>query len=215
MLKSLPACAITRALALLVVALVMGCAAQSQMTDVWREPSIAANPIHNVLVVGLRKDPVRRRLWEDALVAGLRARGVTATPSYQQFAAAPPDTEQVIAAVRSTAYDAVVTSVRLPDEVVSQYIPGETRVQEVRTRDYYGSFHRNWVNVQDPGYTETDVVVQVQTDVWATRPAPGRLVWSGTLRTLESVNNAAIGEIVSRKIMPELEKHQMVPRITR
>lgn len=200
------------ALAALVAALVMGCAAQSQMTEVWREPSMAANPIHNVLVVGIRRDPVRRRLWEDALVSAFQARGIIATPSYRQFAEAPPDTEQVIAAVRTSAYDAVVTSVRLPDEVVSQYIPGETRLQRVRTRDYYGSFHRDWVNVQQPGYTETDVVVQVQTDLWAVRPEPGRLVWSGTLRSLESVNNTTIDRIVTQKIMPELEKSRIVPR---
>lgn len=215
MVKSLRLRAVVRALAVLWVVSVVGCAAQSQMTEVWREPSIAANPIHNVLVVGIRRDPVRRRLWEDALVGALRARGVTANPSYQQFADAPPDTEQVIAAVRSAGYDAVLTSVRLPDEVVSQYIPGETRLRQVRTRDYYGSFHRDWVNVQEPGYTETDVVVQVQTDVWATLPAPGRLIWSGTMRTLESVGNTTIDRVVTEKIMPELEKHQMVPRRTR
>ena len=67
--------------ALLALAVTAGCAAQSEMTNLWKDPSFTSGPMRNVLVVALRKDPVRRRMWEDAFVDELGARGLSATPS--------------------------------------------------------------------------------------------------------------------------------------
>jgi hypothetical protein len=199
------------ACALLVSAGLAGCASQSVMTKLWKDPSFVSGPVHNVFVVGIRKDPVRRRIVEDAFVNALRARGVTATSSYSLFPGASPDTQQVIEAVQKNGYDAVLASVRLPDETTSRYIPGTIRREQVTSQDYYGRFHSYWVNVQDPGYTETDKIMQIQTDVWAITNGSGRLVWSGTLRTLESPNNRNVNATVSKDIMPQLEKEGVVP----
>src|SRR5687768_1332862 len=98
---------------------VLGCAAQSEMTDLWKDPSFGSSPVRNVLVVGVRKDPVRRRIWEDAFATELRARGVTATSSYTLTPDAVPDTQQVIDAIRDNGYDAVLVSIRQPSEATS------------------------------------------------------------------------------------------------
>lgn len=194
---------------------VSGCAAQSEMAEVWHEPTLAPNTMHRVLVVAIRKDPIRRRVWEDALAAELTARGIAATPSYQSFADAPPDTEQVIAAVRSQGYDAVMTSVRLADDVTTTYVPGVVRSEPYTSRDYYGGFHRHWMQIREPGYTETDTVIRVRTDVWETTSAPGRLVWSGTLRTREAATSGNIERAARREIAPALEAERMIPRRSR
>jgi hypothetical protein len=199
------------AVALLVAVLAAGCAVNSEVINVWHDASLPAGSIHNLLVVAIRKDPVRRRAWEDAFVTGLAARGVTATSSYRLYPDAPPDTEQVIEAVRKNGYGAVLTSIRLPNEATSTYIPGTVRQQRVSSEDYYGRFHSYWVTVQDPGYTETDNIIQVQTDVWVVTPGGGRLVSSNTLRTLESMTGRTVDKAVSREILPELERQGMVP----
>ena len=188
-----------------------GCAAQSEMSDLWRDPSFTSGPVHNVLVVALRKDPVRRRMWEDAFANELGARGLHATSSYHRFPEAPPDTQEVIEAVRTDGYDALLVSVRLPDETTSTYVPGTMRRESVTVQDFYGGFHAYWRDVQAPGHTETDEIRQFQTEVWATG-GDGRLVWSGTLRTLESVTNHSVERAVSGSIVPELEKQGLVPR---
>lgn len=195
--------------ACLVLLLTAGCASQIAMTDVWKDPSFTSGPLRNVLVVAVRKDPVRRRLWEDAFTQELRVRGVTATPSYQLFSDAPPDTQDVIEAVRKNGHDAVLSSVRLPNETHSTYVPGIVRRQPVTVVDYLGRFHTYLQDVQDPGHTETDEVRLVQTDIWTTSDG-GRLIWSGTLRTLESVNGRTVDTAVSKDIMPELEKQGLV-----
>jgi hypothetical protein len=197
--------------ALLALVATAGCAVQSELTDVWKDPSFTSGPMRNVLVVALRKDPVRRRMWEDEFTRELGARGLTATASYRLFPGAPPDTQDVIEAVRKDGYDAVLSSIRLPNETTSTYVPGTTRRETVLTRDFYGSFHTYWRDVQDPGHTETDEIRTFQTDVWATGGSGG-LISSGKLRTLESVTSRSIGTAVSRYIVPELESQGLVPK---
>ena len=143
-------------------------------------------------------------------MSALSARGVVATASYKLFAYAAPDTEQMIEAARQNDYDGVLTSMRLPNEATNRYVPGALRQQREMSQDYYGRLHSYWVTVQDPGYTETDTIIRIQTDVWTTTEGGGRLIWSGTLRTLESVTGRTIAEAVSKEIMPELEKHGVV-----
>lgn len=188
-----------------------GCAAQSEMADLWRDPSYASGPMHTVLVVAPRKDPVRRRMWEDAFAGELGARGVTATSSYQLFPEASPDSQAVLEAIRRTGFEAVLTSVRLPNRTTSTYVPGLVRRESMMARDLYGTLRTYWRDVQDPGHTETDEIRRFQTDVWATGDG-GRLIWSGTLRTLESVSNRTIETAVTRSILPVLEKQALIPK---
>lgn len=192
-----------------------GCAASSQMTNQWHDASLTPGSVHNILVVAIRKDPVRRRVWEDAYVGELAARGIAATASYRRFEAASPDTQQVIDLVRKESFDAVLTSARLPDEETTRYVPGMVRPERIRAYDYYGRFHNSWVSVQDPGYTETDTIMRMQTDLWSAATKGGRLVWSGTLRTLESSGPSTAQQAVSRHIMPELQKQGWVPAKSR
>ena len=81
---------------LFMLTMTIGCASNSEIVNVWHDTTLPSGSIHNVLVVGIRKDPVRRRAWEDAFVTGLASRGVTATSSYRLYPEAPPDTQQVI-----------------------------------------------------------------------------------------------------------------------
>lgn len=188
-----------------------GCAAQSEMTELWKDPSFTSGPVRNVFVVALRKDPVRRWMWEDAFTRELGARGLTATSSYQLFPAAAPDSLEVTAAVRKHGYDAVLVSLRLPDQTTSTFVPGAVRREAVTVRDFYGTFHAYWRDVQDPGHTEIDEFRRFQTDLWDTG-TNGRLIWPGTLRTLESVSNRAIETAVSKDIVPEIGKQGLIPK---
>lgn len=205
-------CARSAAVQIAILAMVAtaGCAGQGEMTNLWKDPSFTSGPVDNVLVVALRKDPVRRRLWEDAFRRELEARGVAATASYQLYPGAPPDTQEVIAAVRKNGYDAIVVSTRLPDETTSTYVPGAVRRESVTLQDYFGHFNAYWKDVQDPGHTEFDEIRRVQTDVWSTA-GRGRLVWSGTLRTLDSVGGPTVETAVAEEIVPLMEKQRVMP----
>lgn len=187
-----------------------GCGA-SQLNNMWREPSYDAPDMKNVLVIALRPDPVRRRLWEDAFTTHLTQRGAKATASYTIWQSAAPDTQQVIEAVRANGYDGVVVSMKLPDGVEQNWTPGYTRREAVyRQNPWTGAYYTYWEDVRVPGRTEVITTSNFQVDVWSTTP-PGRLVWSGTDRTTNSVDAKYIHDRVEKVWIPEIAKSGIFP----
>lgn len=61
--------------------LASGCAS-TRFTSEWRANDYAGPAFRKLLVVGVSRDPIARRVFEDRLVAELVGRGVAATPSY-------------------------------------------------------------------------------------------------------------------------------------
>src|SRR5437764_1444972 len=96
------------ALACLAAGALGGCAANTQLVDMWRDPTAVRRPIHRMLVVAIRRDETSRRIWEDGFVAALNKQGVDATPSYSLFQSGAPDTAQVEDAVRTHDFQGVL-----------------------------------------------------------------------------------------------------------
>ncbi|HEY6948485.1 MAG TPA: hypothetical protein VI297_06675 [Gemmatimonadales bacterium] len=67
--------------AVLCAVTVAACASSSRLVDTWVRPDYAGGPMRSMLVLVVRRDPVRRRIWEDAFVSALAEKGVQATPS--------------------------------------------------------------------------------------------------------------------------------------
>ena len=199
------------AVVLLLFLLATSCAVNSELTDVWSDPSYHGIPAHNVLVIAVRREAVRRRLVEDAYAQALTARGVGVATSYHLFPQALPDTQDVIAAIQKNGYDAVLVTSRLESQPKTTYIPGALRRSPVTFQDYMGRFHTYWTTVEEPGYTETDSVRRFQTEMWTTREG-GKLIWSGTLNTSEAPAPGGPAKAIDKYVLPALEKQGLVPK---
>lgn len=199
---------------LVLVALLSGCAA-SEMSNMWRDVTFQSTPLKNVLVVALRSDMVRRRLWEDSFAGGLAAHGTTATPSYRIWPAAPPDTQQVVAELGRDGYDGIVVAMRLPDGVEKKFVPGYTHVVGVvQQSPFTGAYFTVWRDVPVPARAESVTVANFQFDAWVTGPH-GRLVWSGSHRTTDGEDATFIQDKVERMILPEMSKAGIISRKSR
>jgi hypothetical protein len=197
--------------ALLLGSTLLGGCAGSQMTNTWKDPSYTGGPVTNVLAIAVRQDPVRRRIWEDDFVRDIQAHGVSATPSYSIFPAMAPDTLQVIDAVRSGGYDAVATSVRLPNVTEETYVAGYSKREPVIVfSPFLHAYATYWQDVQVPGYTETNEKRRFQTNVWTTREG-GRLIWSGTLETIDATTGETVLEVIHNRIVPEMVGAGIIP----
>ena len=194
--------------------LVLGaCASGGGFSSVWKDEEWKATPLKKVYVVALRRDPVRRRMWEDGYVEGLTRCGVQATASYRQYPDAPPDTQQVVQEVRANQYDGVLVSMRMPDvEQVSQ-TQGYTSSRPIVERDpATGSYYTHYVQETTPGQSEVSTLRRFQTDVWSTSKPGGWLIWSAKVETVEDVNTGLVRDIASKQMMGELAKARIVPR---
>jgi hypothetical protein len=164
------------------VAGMSGCAT-SNLVDKWHDATFKAPPLSKILVVAVRKDATKRRIWEDAFAGEFSKHGVAATISYSLFPDAPPDTQQVMATVLANGYDGICVILRLPTETYTQYIqPYTTMVEDNRYSFYWQRYSTYYRQVDHPGYTDSQKVALSAIDI-TTTGKNGRLIWSATSRT--------------------------------
>jgi hypothetical protein len=101
---------------------VTACAFSSRLVDTWARPDYSGGPMRSMLVLVVRRDPVRRRIWEDAFVSALAEKGVQATPSYHDFPDRPPREEEVRQEVEQGRYDGVLLARALSAEERRTYV---------------------------------------------------------------------------------------------
>jgi hypothetical protein len=197
-------------LACILASLLAGCA-PGTLSNMWRDPYFNSGPMKNVLVVAVRRDPVRRRIWEDGFVTELTKHGVAATPSYRWFPNALPDSAQYDAAVEANGYDGILITRKLRSDTLATYVPGYTKSEAVtRYNPWRKAYQTYYKEVQVPGYTETEKAARHEVDVWTTKDEGG-MVWSGTGRVVESGAGSSVNDEIADLIIPELQRQGIIP----
>ena len=187
-----------------------GCASSSSLVDVWNDDSFKSPPLSKVFVVAVRKDPVKRRIWEDAFAAKLSKHGVVATVSYSQFPDSLPDTNQITNTVQINRYDGILVVRRLPTITTKQNVPGYTSIE--MNPGYVSYWERYWTyyrEVNHPSYIDSQKVAINAIDV-STTGNSGRLIWSATSQTPDpaSVTDVQIG--VVDLVISQLQKQSII-----
>lgn len=191
------------------IILMSGCASSS-LVNKWHDSSFQSPPLTKMLVISVRKDEIKRRIWEDAFTGELEKHGVTATPSYRLFPDSIPDTDQVVKTMQSNSFDGVLVVRRLPTEtninVVEGYVSTE---QDVHYSSYWQQYFTYYSEVSHPGYIDTQKVALRTIDV-TTAGKNGRLIWSATSRTPEPGSVAAMQSGIARLVIAELAQFKII-----
>jgi hypothetical protein len=191
--------------------LLAGCA-PGTLSNMWRDPYFNSGPMKNMLVVAVRGNPVRRRMWEDGFVAELTKHGVAATPSYRLFPDALPDSAQYAAAVEANGYDGILVTRRLRPDTLATYVPGYTKSEAVtRYNPWKKAYVTYYREVQVPGYSEADVAARHEVDVWTTK-GDGGMVWSAVGRVVQEGASSSVNDEIAGLIVPELEDEGIIPK---
>jgi hypothetical protein len=161
-----------------VISLMFGCAS-SNLVDIWHDSTFKTQPLEKMLVIAVRKDAAKRRIWEDAFAGELIKRGVVATTSYSLFPAAPPDTSQVIATVQANGFEGILVILRLPTERIRKPTSVE---QDVNYTSYWQRYLTYYRDIDHPGYNDSQSVDMRAIDVTSTG-TNGKLIWSAKSRT--------------------------------
>ena len=198
-----------------IMALFSACASSSHLDNTWRDPAFKAEPMRDLLVIALKKDATKRRLWEDGLVAELGRYDVEATPSYRLFPAEVPDTASVIEAVRREGYDGVLIARKLDPATYSNYVPGYTSTVPITDYNpWTNTYYTYYRQVHQPGYTDTSHVARHEFNLWTTKEG-GRLVWVGTGEVSDPASTPAVREQITKMIVPELAREKLIPGLRR
>ena len=166
---------------LIPIALLLSACASTQLTSVWKDPSYQTRPTR-ILVIGVAKSPLNRRLFEDEFVRQLESRGTDAIASYTVLPDAQQGDQAVIAKkVAELGADAVLITRLVSKKVVRVYVPG--------TPYYPPPYYDTWPDyyvygyryMHTPGYIANDEYAVIETNLYDAKT--DRLIWAATSET--------------------------------
>ena len=168
-------------------AMLLSACATTQLTSVWKDPAYQARPAR-IMVIGVAKNPLNRRLFEDEFVAQLNARGTEAIASYTVLSDRQQNDQGAIAAkVAELGADTVLITRLVSKKTVQVYVPG--------TVYYPPPYYDTWPNyygygyhyMYTPGYIAEDEYAIIETSLYQARN--DRLIWAASSETRMSGSN--------------------------
>ncbi|OFZ69053.1 MAG: hypothetical protein A2V79_03000 [Betaproteobacteria bacterium RBG_16_56_24] len=167
---------------LVMVAMLLTACAATQVNSVWKDPSYHARPAR-VMVIGVAKNPHKRRLFEDEFVAQLKAHGTEAIASYTVLPDKQQDDQAAIAAkVKEMGADTVLITRLASKKSVKTYVPGTIYFPPPiygTWPDYYGYGYRY---LYSPGYIAEDEYAVIESNLYET--GNDKLVWAASSETM-------------------------------
>jgi len=166
---------------LMAIALLFTACATTELNAVWKDPAYQARPA-KIMVIGVAKNPLNRRLFEDEFVAQLKARGTDAIASYTVLPDRQQDDREAIAAkVKELGADTILITRLVSKRVVQTYVPGTAYFPP----PYYGSWPDYYWNgyqyMYTPGYISEDEYAVIETNLYEARS--DKLIWAATSET--------------------------------
>ncbi|MBI3480547.1 MAG: hypothetical protein HY016_09375 [Nitrosomonadales bacterium] len=167
-------------LVILVAMLVTACAS-TQLNAVWKDPAYQTRP-NRVMVIGVAKNPLNRRLFEDEFVAQLKARGTDAIASYTVVPDKQQSDHEIIAAkVKELGADTILITRLVSKKIVKTYVPRTPYYPPAYYGywpDYYGHGYRY---IYEPGYIAEDEYAVMETNLYEAKD--DKLVWAASSET--------------------------------
>lgn len=169
---------------LLLVAMLVTACATTQVNAIWKDPSYQARPAR-IMVIGVAKNPLNRRLFEDEFVLQLKARGTDAIASYTVLPDKQQDDQVAIASkVKELAADTVLVTRLASRKTVKVYVPGTVYYPPPYYHtwpDYYGYSYRY---IYSPAYITENEYAVIETNLYET--GNDKLVWAASSEMLIS-----------------------------
>ncbi|HYR05399.1 MAG TPA: hypothetical protein VEP71_01810 [Gallionella sp.] len=161
--------------------LVTSCAT-TQIKSVWRDPSYQAHPAR-IMVIGVAKNPLNRRLFEDEFVRQLKAHGVDAIASYTVLPDKLQDDQAAIGVkVKELGADTILITRMVSKKIVQTYVPGTVYYPP----DYYGTwpdyYGYGYRYMYSPGYISEDEYAVIETNLY--EALHDKLVWAASSETM-------------------------------
>lgn len=164
--------------------LLLTACATTQVNSVWKDPSYQTRPT-KIMVIGVAKNALERRLFEDEFAMQLKAHGTEAIASYTVLSDQQQDDQAAIAAkVKELGADTILISRMVSKKTVKTYVPGNPYYPPFyydTWPDYYGYGYRY---MRSPGYIAEDEYAVIETNLYEARN--DKLVWAASSETVLS-----------------------------
>ncbi len=165
---------------LMALALLLSACTTTRLNSVWKDPSYNTRPTE-IMVIGVVKSPLARRVFEDEFVAQLEARGTAAIASYTVLPELQPDNRKAIAAqVKELGADAILITRLVSKKIVRTYVPATPYFPPYYNSwpDYYGYGYQY---MYSPGYMAENEYAIMETNLY--QAGTDKLIWAASAET--------------------------------
>jgi hypothetical protein len=190
---------------LVCLALLAACAPTTEVLNSWADPSAGQVRFKKVLNVCACKDEAMRRTVEDQLTKRITG----STPSYTVLSETDlQDRESAKAKVKAGGWDGAVVMVLVSVDRTQTYVPGSAYAVPAPYTSMYGGWGYGWSTYYDPGYVDTDQLVDFNTNVY--RVQDEKLIWASRTQTTDPTSvGSMVDEIISANIS-EMKKQKVL-----
>ena len=175
---------------LIPIVLLFTACATTELNSVWKDPSYQARPA-KIMVIGVAKNPINRRIFEDEFVSQLKARSTDAIASYTVLPDKQQDDREAISAkVKELGADTILITRLVSKKIVQTYVPGSPYFPPPfygNWPDYYGYGYRY---MSTPGYIAQDEYAVIETNLYEAKS--DKLIWAASSETGISDSNQGI-----------------------
>jgi hypothetical protein len=202
---------------LLLVVLTVADAKSVKMITSWFNPKYEGQSFHKVLVIGVAQNLEVRADFEDAMAAEIARPGLETIPGNQILLRpdpkAKPDFDALRAQIRDNHIDAVVVSRLLKIDKKVTTVPSSTYIAPFPYYySFYGYLGAVYPVMYDPGYTQEDTTVTVETNVYATSKPDGDLVWTGFSESFNPKSAKKVADGLVKEVPKQMEKDGLLPK---
>lgn len=184
--------------------------ATTELTRAWKDSAYTGGPLKSVMVVGVAKNPARRKMYEDFFADQFQNNGIKAFPSGDFILVGKKLNQDTVKnQAQKLGVDAVLVTRLVGVEEKEEHIPASAAYvpgpQQLNLGRHYARVHAYDYN---PGYSVTYKYVRLENNLYETKTE--KLIWSSLSETviLESVQELI--ESLCKAVMVNLRKNNMI-----
>lgn len=166
---------------LALIAMLVTACATTQLNAVWKDPTYQARP-YKIMVIGVARNPVNRRVFEDEFVRQLNAHGTQAIASYTVLPDRQKNDQAVIAAkVAELGADTVLITRMVSKKTVQYYVPGTAYFPPLYYGTWPGYYGYGYQAMYTPGYMAEEEYAVIETNLYES--TNNKLIWAASSET--------------------------------
>lgn len=180
----------------------------------WKNPSYSGQKPRRILVIGMSENPAIRADFEDDFSSAIASETLEAVPGNSILFrphSVELDPDYLKGQIRDHRIEAVLVSRLVKIDKTSTYTPGHSySIPHAYYRSLYGYWGTVYRQVYSSSYLRENTTVRVETNLYASVPGDGELIWTGTSDSFDpkSVQKAIDGLV--KLIAKELKKQNIL-----
>ncbi len=195
-------------LLLILLSLLLGSCASTQVADSWTNPNYANRGLGKVLVLGVANDETKRFMFATDLTSALKNNGVDAIAgSNVRALRGQLNKDKVIGALKNMDVDNVIVTRIASYNIDQKFHGGYTEIWTMGVPTIGGYWTTGYHVTTHPDYISERTTLFLETSVFNTED--GTLMWSVRTKTKEPENNDVIKDLI-RQIVPRLKRDGII-----